>query len=61
MACWRTTYVLQPILLYNMWENLQASEAYILKTFALDDIEFGRVVKKWHFLEYFKSLDLYRS
>ena len=40
------TYVPRPILPYNIWENLQTSEAYISETFVNDlDIKVGRVVK----------------
>ena len=31
-----------PHLLYNIWENFQTSEAYISKTFDLNDIRLGQ-------------------
>ena len=39
------TFVLQPILPYNIEEDLQTSEVNISETFDLSDIKFGRVVK----------------
>ena len=44
-AMLETTYVLQAILPYNIYENLQTSEVCISKTFDLNDMKFGRAVK----------------
>ena len=36
-----------------------SSEVYISKTFDLNDMKFGRVVKKYHFLKHFRILDMW--